>query len=303
MAEDLPNFLIVGAAKSGTTSLFRYLDAQPEVFFPPNKEPTFFIDAAHRHTNWSTYLDLFKDSGRYPARGEASVAYLYDKSSPELIGRALTDPRIIMILRSPIETAFSLWGQMRVLRREPMDFEAALDAESRRFEDTSFWHTAKTWPPNLFYTRRAKYFEQVSRYLDAFGSDRVLILVFEEFFENAHDAIEEVYDFLDLTERRPVDFAVHNPWNDYRSERLRALFNESYRGKELLKTLVPMRLRTAAKTLANRLNLRAEERPELSASLRIRLMDVFRDDVRQLEQLLQRPLLELWGFSGSGGDR
>ncbi|NBC16502.1 MAG: sulfotransferase, partial [Bacteroidetes bacterium] len=118
-----PTFLIVGAAKAGTTSLYRYLRQHPDVYMPASIKETFFFSRAsvteasgpgRRYgtqavTSWSDYADLFADANAQPARGEACTAYLYfyDEAIPEIRKYLGAGVRIVIILRDPVERAYS----------------------------------------------------------------------------------------------------------------------------------------------------------------------------------------------------
>src|SRR3954462_1224231 len=121
-----PNFLIVGAAKSGTTSLFEYLRGHPDVFMPDVKEASYFAGAGVK--NEADYLALFREAGPARAVGEASGAYLYLPDTARAI-HDLLGPRvrIIVILRNPIDMAYSLWGHMVREGGEQLGFFDALE--------------------------------------------------------------------------------------------------------------------------------------------------------------------------------
>jgi len=111
--EKWPNFFIVGAAKAGTSSLFRYLKEIPGIYMPEFKEPHFFAPNPPKYDNYkpmqdkTKYLDLFKESTSEKMIGEASASYLRNPESPKLIHSTIPDAKIIISLRDPVERAFS----------------------------------------------------------------------------------------------------------------------------------------------------------------------------------------------------
>ena len=111
--ENLPNFFIVGAAKSGTTSLAEYLKQHPEIFMSEFKEPHYFLPegamASNYYGTWDNYMSLFKDVRNEKAIGEASTGYLYYPESARMIINRIPDAKIIISLRNPVEMAFSLY--------------------------------------------------------------------------------------------------------------------------------------------------------------------------------------------------
>lgn len=122
----LPTFLIVGAAKCGTTSLYEYLRQHPEVFMPRRKEPNFFAGPSHgNRTTEAEYRALFADATSAKAVGEASVAYLYDPGSPRRIFEYLgPETRIVIMLRNPVDMVHALWGHMVRAGGEKLSFPA-----------------------------------------------------------------------------------------------------------------------------------------------------------------------------------
>ena len=144
----LPTFLVIGAAKSGTTSLHRYLGQHPDIFVSRVKEPGFFAFEGQSldfdgpgdewiqqtvATNIDAYAHHFEGVTSEKAIGESSPVYLYSKEAPGRIATHLENPHLIAILRDPVDRAFSQFLFFVQCGREPLrDFGAALDAESSR---------------------------------------------------------------------------------------------------------------------------------------------------------------------------
>ena len=178
-----PNFLIVGAAKCGTTSMYQYLSQHPDIFMPGWKEPSFFIGDPFKPLNRTTktvYYKLFKGVKEEHASGEASTAYLYDEAAPKLIQKALGKIKIIILLRDPVNMSYSLYNhQVRKEGESIESFEEALEAEEARLNDSSFKQNCYGWHANYYYFRRALYHDQVKRYWDTFGQNNIFIILFE----------------------------------------------------------------------------------------------------------------------------
>ena len=188
MKNKLPNFLIVGAQKSGTTSLHIYLKEHPEVFMPEKlKEPKFFVSPIfkkitsnqplytkvmnHSIFKWKDYLKLFEKIQKEKAIGESTTAYLYYyKVAIELIKEYLGDIKIIISLRNPIDRAFSAYLHLRRENFENISFEEALKKENTR--------KGLNWIPLYYFTSIGFYYHQVKAYLDNF--DRVKIVLFDD---------------------------------------------------------------------------------------------------------------------------
>jgi len=284
-----PNFLIVGAAKSGTTSLFQYLRAHPDVFMPELKETSYF--AGFGVKTEEEYLRLFEPANGKRAVGEASGAYLYAPAAAPAIRDFLgPDVRIVIILRNPIDMAYSLWGHMVREGAENLAFFDALAAEQSRMADPSFHRHAKTWVYNSAYVARARYAQQVAAYFRAFEPQQVRVFIFEEFFADLSQSYAELCRFLGIgTEHHPV-FEAFNRAAIVRSALLREILEEPTPWKDVVKALTPNVPRLRLKAWLGRLNHKVQRLPALSPLERERLWRLFAEDVSELETLLGRRL-------------
>ena len=201
----LPDFLVVGAAKAGTTSLYYYLREHPGVFLPKVKEPNFFAlegltanfrdPSSPRSVNaWSVtgfddYGALFAAAKPEQASGECSPFYLYSDRAPRIIKKYVPQIRLVAVLRNPIDRAFSSFMYFRNNGLEPLEsFHAALDEEERRMEHGWFfiWH----------YKSAGLYHDQLRRYFDCFGREQILILFHEDLLTDPLRTIQRVYEFI-----------------------------------------------------------------------------------------------------------
>jgi hypothetical protein len=288
-----PNFLIVGAAKSGTTSLFEYLRGHPDVFMPDIKEASYF--AGEGIKTEADYLALFRQAGPERAVGEASGAYLYPPGTAAAIHELLgPSARIVIILRNPVDMAYSLWGHMVREGGEELAFFDALAAEKKRMADPNFHRHAKSWSFNFAYADRARYAQQVAVYLRTFTKSQVRILIFEEFFANVAENFAELCRFLDVApDYRPI-FHAFNRSMVVRSQLLRKLLEEPSVWKDVMKALTPDAPRLKLKAWLSAINYRDERLPPLSPGDRERLWRLFENDVAELQVLLGRQL-DCWG--------
>lgn len=294
----LPNFIIAGAAKCGTSSLYQYLRQHPEVFLPDRKEPNFFVtDPGHRNRMpEAEYRALFAQVTTEKAVGEASVAYLYDPGAPEAIYRYLGgDTRIVIILRNPVHMAYSLWGHMVRAAGEKLPFLDAVRAEPDRLRDEEFMRTAVTWSFNYAYTDRARYAPQVERYINRFGRSRVRVYLFEEFFAEPGRWFADLCRFLGIADTFVPEFVVHNPTDEPRSMTLQDALQHRRPWKEPIKRLLPARTRIWLKSQIFRLNrTRRKAMAPLPPEQRRAVWTLLEADVARLERLLGRPLRTLW---------
>ena len=273
-----PNLFIAGVEKGGTTSLWRYLDAHPDVFMSEVKEPSFFTEERHEAAKTeAAYLALFADR---PERwcGEASVRYFYDDLAPERIKRAAPDGRVLIILRNPVDRAYSAyWGTVRS-GYEERSFREAVEAE--------LTGGAKLDNPRKAYVGRSSYLAAVGRFLSTFG-DRVLVLFLEELEDSPRDRMEAVYRFLEIDPgvASQLDLAAHNTYWQPRN-RLVDFAMSSVRARVLARKLVPK----AVHRQLDRVLVVKSGKPELDRDLRERLDSHFAAERPALESLLGRRL-------------
>jgi len=197
----LPNFLIVGAGRCGTTSICQYLGEHPEIYMSPKRETEFFAskhikqpyngpgDKAIIIDSIEHYSDLFCLVKDEIAIGECSPIYLYyaDKVIPE-IKQSLGDPRIVVLLRNPVSRAISAYKRMARDRREEYSIEYALTREKERINNnfSLIWH----------YQKAGLYADSVRAYIDAFK--RVKVIMYDDLCQNPQKVMSDLYCFLEV---------------------------------------------------------------------------------------------------------
>src|SRR5437773_8026085 len=180
-ARPLPDFLIIGAQKAGTTALYSYLRRHPHVTGPSWKEVSFFDRHYTRGEAWyrGNFPNVIRARGALV--GEASPSYLFHPLAPERVAALVPDARLITLVRNPVDRALSHYHHEVALGREPLAFEEAIDAEPERTrgeeerlvgEPGYFSHA--WW--NYTYLARGRYAEQLERWLALFPPDQVLVL-------------------------------------------------------------------------------------------------------------------------------
>jgi len=292
-----PTFLVIGAARSGTTALYEYLDQHPEIFVCEPKEPHFFALEGERLdfrgpgddamvnsravTEWEAYARLFGKAGDAKARGEASVSSLYYPAAAARIRDRLPDARIVCLLRNPADRAFSAFMYMRSRMYEPLDdFRAALAEEDRRVRDR--WH--HIW----HYRRMSLYAQGVARFFDLFGRDRVRVHLHDDFRTDPLRVVRDVFEFLGVDPgfvpgERPSALRSGIPKNAAWQRLLMA-------ARPLRNRLLPLVPRRLAQRLKRRLTEGNLTRVSLDPGHRAELLEGFEADVRALEGLLGRDL-------------
>jgi len=291
-----PNFLIIGAAKSGTTSLYEYLRQHPDVFMPDWKEPAFFAPPeAGGVQSEAEYLALFKNAGGKKAIGEASVAYLYANEAPQRIHDFLgPDVKIVILLRNPVDMAYSLWGHQTREGFETLQFEEALATEQDRISNTPAKKLNDSWICDFAYKGRASYKSQIDRYAARFRAKNMKIYIFEEFFKDSLPLFGDLCRFLGIDETFKPVAGKYNEAGQARSVTLRNILKGKQAWKEPLKKLLPVKLRLEIREALEKMNRVAAPLPPLKDTTRNKLETEFETGIRDLEVLLNRQLRDIW---------
>jgi len=296
-----PNFFIVGAAKAGTTSLYRYLEQHPQVYMPSLKEPNYFSRLGERNgpqrfvaavNDQDTYLALFEGAAGYPAVGEASASYLGLEETADAIREQIPDARIIILLRDPIERAHShyLMAVRSGLQRLPFHEVILKEREDPNVGWGANWHRYLML-----------YYPGVKRYLDVFGPERVLVLLTEDLKRDPRVMIGEVAEFLGLDTGPVAEIDFAEDYNPYRAPRHRlaplVMGSNTLRFVAMDVLRIP---RPALRFLRDRTLWKRQEKPVLEPRSLEVLREIFENDISKLEALLDRPLPELrrsWGIA------
>jgi hypothetical protein len=291
-----PDFVIVGAPKSGTTARYEYLRAHPEVFLPERKEMRFFgsdLDVRDRPTlSLEEYLAHFAAAAPEQRVGTAYVWYLFSERAASEIADFAPGVKVIAMLRNPVEMVWSLHSEHLYNGNEEIgDFTAALDAEPDRRAGRRIPPHAHL-PQGLRYTEVPRYAEQLERYFTAVGRDRVHVVLYDDFARDVRGAYREVLDFLGVDPGfSPPSFAVINANKRTRSERFRHfLARPPELPRRVIRLLVPGRLRRWAYERAKRLNVSAAQRAPMPNGTRERLQRTFAPEIERLSTLIGRDL-------------
>lgn len=214
----MPALLIPGAMKAGTTSLFRYLEGHPRLAAAARKEVHYFDHHFHRGPAW--YRRQFP-AARWTASGTARIAcesspyYMFEPRVPSRVRDLVPDAKLVFLLRDPVERAFSHYHNNRRLGREPLDFEAALDAEDdRTLAEEERLHADPmhvSEPHRLYsYRRRGLYAEQLLRWQASFPADQMLVVDSRRLFADPAAVVAEVLRFIGIAPRLPRSFEARN---------------------------------------------------------------------------------------------
>jgi hypothetical protein len=213
----LPNFIIIGAQRCGTTSLYRYLTQHPNIRSSTKKEIHYF-DVNYQKGLWwyRMHFPLKTSSRENFVTGEASPYYLFHPHVPKRITQVLPKVKLIALLRNPVDRAISNYFNQVKKARETLSFDRAIEDEEERTREElnkllkhEFYDSVQyRW---YSYKKRGIYIDQIKRYHKYFNHDQILILKSEEFFENIYGTLREVFKFLEVNPHfRPKDISARN---------------------------------------------------------------------------------------------
>jgi hypothetical protein len=312
LAPPLPNFFIVGAPKAGTTSLYYYLSQHPDVYMSPIKEPNYFAteiraenispqwqawaqkenDSLQQYlrgsmrekrfgglvSNWFDYLKLFQNANREKAIGEASVCYLWSRTAARNIASTTSNPKIIMVLRNPVDRAFSQYKQAVTNGLVGSSFREQVRRSLNRKTDK-----LELLNPFLEF---GLYHEQVKRFTELFPAQNLRVYLYEEYRQAPAETLADVFRFLEVDPQFLPDLSKKHlqtrmPRFVWVSHKLKQHGAWSRLKGAVPATLVPV---------VQKLVFRNEQTAEIDRADRLYLSDYYREDVSRLATLIRRNL-------------
>lgn len=276
----LPTFIVIGAMKCGTTSLYYQLDAHPEVTMSIQKETNFFIrkrdfEKGHYEKGQSWYESRFPEEGK--ARGECSPNYTKIHLFPGVAQRMhelLPDVQLIYMVRDPIQRLISHYVQNRVQGLEDHPFSKAV-----------------TEPDENKYVLTSRYFWQLKPYLEAFDADQILVRCLESLRDHPTETLGEIQSFIEVSPRVTEEQLQQGHFNPTNKKRIRGSWYRWLSGlvsqpmKDTLRPYIPLDWIPGTPI----------DRPSPSEALRQQLVEALRDDVESLRRLTGRSF-EQWSI-------
>lgn len=302
MTQLRPDFLIIGAPKSGTTSLYHYLMQHPQIFMSPNKEPHFFaFEGTQPHFQgpgdekawlstqsvvaWDEYQALFSGAVAGQKCGEASTMYLYIKESCDRIYHHVPNIKLIAFLRNPVDRAYSHYKHMRRDGREwESDFGVAMAKEAERME--------QGWAPAWHYRQVGLYCEQIQRFQQRFGTEQLRLYLYDDLVNNPQAIYRDIFEFIGVDAGLKIDTSKrHNTTTAVRkNQRLHNFLMQPSGLKSLLRQVIPAHIRQPLSAKVYRKN--ATSIQPLSEALRSELTHSFTPEILRLQDLIGRDLSE-----------
>ncbi len=288
--DNWPNFFLVGAQKAGTSSIYAYLKQHPDIFLPAVKEPHFFSQVVATPSyqpiffpsilKETEYLQLYGRAGGFRAVGDASVSYLWDSHAPRRIWARVPDAKILIVLRDPVERAYSHYLMNVREGVEVLPFYEALLAN--QCEISSGWGTSR------LYIETGLYAAQVERYVELFGRERIQILLFEDLKTNPSCLVRQVAEFL-CVDPVPMQTVrteeIHNPHLEHRN-RVAAAIMRNRLAHTLARQFIPREMRA---WIRYRFILQPGPKPRPDPRAIAMLRALYEPDLQNLERILARP--------------
>ncbi len=296
MKEKLPNFLIVGAAKCGTSSLHNYLNQHQDVFMPTYtsdglkvKELRFLIAEKVKHRllkgiwNYEDYKSLFADVANEKAIGESTVLYLYYfeeaiKNIKRFLGKEVN---IIIMLRNPIERAYSAYLFASRTSQENQPFEEAINNAATRFKENS------TLSPMVLYKELGLYYKMVKAYQENFKN--IHIILYDDFVSQTSEEVDKVFEFLGII-KQDVDTnkIVNAGGMKWDSKFMKDILMGKGVFKYIFKKIIPKPYRVKVKKiLTDRFTSKSDE---INEKAYLELLKYFQEDIKMLENLINKDL-------------
>jgi Sulfotransferase domain len=306
----VPDFFIVGHPKCGTTALYEMVKRHPRIYMPSLKEPQFLASEMHvpprpqeLPRTLDEYLALFDDARPDQLVGEASTSYLRSHTAAAHIAEVQPDARIIAILREPASLLRSVHLQyVQAVMETEYDLRRALALEEERRQGRSLPRHG-LWPLSLRYSDHVRYVEQLHRYHATFGTDNVLVLIYEDFRADNESTVSAVLRFLEVDDSLPLEEIEANFTVGPRSQAVHELMHTVTVGrgpisrgvKAVIKALTPEETRRRVLQGVRR-SLVYGAPPAEDAELMVELRSRFKGEVEALSEYLGRDLVGLWGY-------
>lgn len=303
----MPNFIIIGAPRAGTTALHYYLTQHPQVYMSSQKEPNFFafengkVDfrcpdsqeleknlVAHSTPTLEAYHHLFRGVTTEIAIGEASPLYLASPGTPQRIKQQIPDVKLIAILRDPVERAYSHFTQSARGSKDgnPAEFMQVLHQEEQN----------GTWGEARFFVHQGLYYTYLKRYLEVFDHSQVKTYLFEDFESYPEKVMQDLFTFIGVDSTFIPDISVkYNTSGIAKNKSLDFLLSRGNPIKPILKKVLPGSVVSKLASLQTQVqNQNLIKAPTLTPKDRRELIEkYFKADILRLQDLIQRDL-SIW---------
>lgn len=290
----LPNFMCLGAAKSGTTTLYDILGQHPDIYTSSFKEPHFFDIPENFSNGLHWYEKTYFKKADKKIIADFTPSYFFDENAPKRIFESLGgNMKFLVIIRNPVDRAYSHYLHSKRDHHETEDFEKSLKLEVSRlkyYEDQSDYLSYLRHS----YVHQGLYSQMLERYLLYFSLDNFLFISFEDEFLQKRDlTIKKILQFLEIDNSFFLNTDIlSNPSSKEKSKILKKMMKKTGWWRRFLKKMIPsLKIRQIIKNRIQMANISAFNPPQISQVERQNIYNsYFKQDVHNLEELLKRKM-------------
>jgi tetratricopeptide (TPR) repeat protein len=290
----LPNFFCLGAAKSGTTTLYDILRQHPEIFIPNFKEPHFFDIPENFENGLDWYARNYYKKANKKIIADFTPSYLFDENAPKRIFESLgEDMKFLVIFRNPVDRAYSHYLHSKRDNHEIEIFEEALELEVSRLKKYKDQFDYLSYLRHS-YLQQGLYAEMIDRYLQYFSLDNFLFIHFEdEFLQDRDLTIRNILDFLKVDNSILLNTDIRsNPSSKEKSRVLKKIIKKRGWWRKVIKFMVPsIQLRQIIRNRIQRINSTEFKYQQLSQEVKSDILEkYFREDISNLERIINKKM-------------
>lgn len=296
----LPNFLFIGAPRSGTTYIYHCLKQHPGIFLPTLKEPSFFsydpenpkfadlydkLDAAYGYKlvrSMEEYVNIYSEVKNEQVIGDSSANYISFPGTADRIHEHIPDAKILASLRNPVDAICSLYNWAYMNQLIPMPFTSlSVKEQLKVIDDFKEIH----FNPYM-------YNQHLSEYFSLFDRSKMKIIIFEEWIKDKAKGVQDIFDFLEVDATCPINYKV----DEFKSDMGVSSFPKRVMRRlsfDLVKIIRPFS-KNIAQTFKRKIKKKfATKPPPITSETRSELLKLYRDDILKLQDLLDKDL-SLW---------
>lgn len=284
----LPNTILIGAQKAGTTSLYDWLAQHPNIFADKGmKDYNFFANDEIYEEGLKWFEKAFKNHKNEEVILHGHVNYIYFSDiSASRIRKLNKNSKIIVVLRDPIQRAYSAyWDAKKVAKENASSFEEAIKKEITYLQDGTLNERA-----TLTYIDHGYYAKQLSIFYNYFEKEQIKIILFDDLVKNSSEVLKETFTFLEVENTFNPNFSVKNEAGLPRSIIIQKIL-QSIKMPKILRKILPINLISSVKTyLIRNLNMKKVRYPEMDAKIKKDLQKIYTKDIHQLEKMIDKDL-------------
>ena len=290
----LPNFMCLGAAKSGTTTLYDILRQHPDIYIPAFKEPHFFDIPENYKNGIEWYKRNYFRNANKKIIADFTPSYFFEKEAPKRIFKNLgRDMKFLVVFRNPVDRAYSHYLHSKRDDYEIENFEVALELEVSRLKKHENQSDYLSYLRHS-YVHQGLYAQMIDRYLQYFSLDNFLFIHFDdELLQERELTIKRILEFLEIDSSVLLRTDIRsNPSSQEKSKPLKKLMNKRGWWRDVIKFMIPsVQLRQIIRNRIQRINITEFKAQQLSQEVKLHLLEkYFRKDISDLEKTLNKKM-------------